>query len=82
MAFSINLHTMKSGWPIVYVEGHRLKFTKVILFLSLKIDFVWAYSEGTDQMPYIIWVFTVFQVTVKGFPGYKVLMGCLHVYIF
>ena len=38
--FSIKLHTMKSGWSIVYIEGSQIIIPNNIVFLSLKIDFV------------------------------------------
>ena len=31
MAFSINLHTIKSGWSIVYIEGSQVIISKNIL---------------------------------------------------
>ena len=52
-----------SAWAIVYIEG--LKVLKIIVFLSLKIDFVIANSEDPDEMPrqskHFILAFTVCQ---------------------
>ena len=45
MEFSIELHTLKAGWSIV--------------FLSLKIDLFIAKSADADEMPRCVWVFTV-----------------------
>ena len=39
METSIKLHTLKSGWSIVYLEGLQYNFQKNIVFLSLKINF-------------------------------------------
>ena len=40
MEFSIKLHTIKSGWSIVYIEGSYVIISKQnIVFLSLEIDF-------------------------------------------
>ena len=50
MDFSINLHTIKSEWSIIYMEGSQVMFSKNIVFLSLKIDFVLANSEDPNEM--------------------------------
>ena len=34
MEFSIKLHTIKSGWSIVYIEGSQINFQKKILSFS------------------------------------------------
>ena len=44
MEFSIKLHTIKSGWSVVYNEGLHVIISKNIAFLSLTIDFVLANS--------------------------------------
>ena len=44
--------TVKSGWSTVYIEGRWVMFSKKILFLSLKIDFVLANSAYPDEMPH------------------------------
>ena len=70
MEFSIKLHTIKSGWLIMYIEGLQVKSSQNIVFLSLKIDFVLANSADPDEMPHnmwhFIWVFTVCQSTPFG----------------
>ena len=48
--FSIKLHTIKSGWSIVYIEASQVENFKNIAFLSLKIDFVSANSAEPDEM--------------------------------
>ena len=45
MDYSIKLNTYKTGWSIIY-------FPKYIVFLSLKIDFIFANSAGPDEMPH------------------------------
>ena len=58
MELSIKFETIKSGRPILYIEG----FHKNITCLSLKIEFVLEYSVNPDDMSfvkYFLWVFTV-----------------------
>ena len=52
MVFSIMFDTVKPGWSIVYIEGSQVIISKNIVFLSLKIDFVLANSDGSDEMPH------------------------------
>ena len=52
MEFSIGLHTIKSGWCIVYYEGLQVIISKNLLLFSLKIHFVLANSEDPDEMPH------------------------------
>ena len=60
MEFSIKLYIIKTGWPIVYIEGSQvIIFKKNIVFLSLKIDFVLVNSADPDEMPHFIWDFTL-----------------------
>ena len=40
MNFSMKLHTIKSGWSIVYIEGSEVIIPPQNVFLFLKIDFV------------------------------------------
>ena len=56
MECSVNLHTMKSGWPIVYVEESQVIISKNISFLSLKIDLVCkaSISLGCEQFATIL----------------------------
>ena len=44
MDLSIKLHTLKSGWSIVCIEGTHVIISKILVYLSLKIDFVLAFS--------------------------------------
>ena len=50
--FFIKLHTIKSGWSIVYIEGLRVIVSQNIVFLSLNIDLVLANSADADEMPH------------------------------
>ena len=52
MEFSIKLHTIKSGWSIVYIEGSQAIISKDILWFSLQIKFVLANSADPDEMPH------------------------------
>ena len=49
MEFSIELHTIKSGWSIIYIEGSQVILEKNV-FLSLKIRFVLGNSADPDKM--------------------------------
>ena len=51
MDFSITLHTIKSGWSIVYIEGSHVMIFKKI-FISLKFFFVLVNSSDPDEMPH------------------------------
>ena len=50
MGFSIKLHTIKSGWSILYIKGPQVIISKNIFFLSLKIDFVLVNSVDPNEM--------------------------------
>ena len=39
MEFSIKLHTIESGWSIVYIEVPQVKIFQIIAFLSLEIGY-------------------------------------------
>ena len=52
MEFSIKLHTIKSEWYIVYIEGSQVLIPKYIIFLYLKINFLLANSANPDEMPH------------------------------
>ena len=55
MEVSIKLHTIKTGWTIVYIEGSQVIISKNnIVFLSLKIDFVLVISADSDEMPHYV----------------------------
>ena len=49
MEFSI-----KSGWSILYIERLQIIISENIIFLSLKIDFVYANSADPDEMPHFV----------------------------
>ena len=44
MKISIKFDTVKSGWSIVYIEGLQVIVSKNIIFLSLRVDFVFTSS--------------------------------------
>ena len=52
MKYSIKLHTIKSAWSIVYIEGSQVILSKTIVLLSLKINFFLANSADPDEMPH------------------------------
>ena len=49
MEITIKIDTDMSGWSIVYIEGLQVILSKNI-FLSPKIDFVFANCEDSDEM--------------------------------
>ena len=49
MEFPIKFDTVESGWSIVYIEGSQV-IIFIIVFLSLKINFVLAKSADPDEM--------------------------------
>ena len=49
MEFSIYLHTIDSGWSIVYTEGSQPIISKLYCTLI-----VWANSAEPDEMPHAI----------------------------
>ena len=53
MEFSIKFNTVKSGWSIIYIEWLQAIISKIITFLSLKINFILANSADPDKMPII-----------------------------
>ena len=61
--FSHNVtYTMKSGWPIVYIEGSQI--TRNIV--SMKIDSVPANSADPDDMPH----YAAYHLCLRCFPKY------------
>ena len=70
MDFSIKLHTIKSEWSIVYIEGLPVIISKDYYFLSLKIDSVLEQTVQTMTkcrvMRQFVWVFTVCNSTRLG----------------
>ena len=54
MEFPIKFDTSKSGWSIVYNEGSQVIIFKIIVFISLKIDFVLANSVEPDEMTHYV----------------------------
>ena len=61
MKFSIKFDPVKSGWSIVYNEGSQVIISNNIVFLSLKIDLVFANSADLDEMLHFIWVLALCQ---------------------
>ena len=67
MEFSIKLHTIKSGWSIIYIEGSWVRISKKILyFFPLKIDLVFSSSADPDEMLH----YTAFHLGLHGLPKY------------
>ena len=56
MEFSIKPHTIKSGYhdSLYILSGHSLKFPRIIVFLSLKVDFVSANIADPVEMPHYV----------------------------
>ena len=56
MEFSITLHTIKSGWSIVYIEGSRqvIISKEILCFFFLKNHFISANSVDPDEMPHFL----------------------------
>ena len=50
MDSSFLFETANLGWSIVYIEGSQVIIAKIIVLLSLKIDFVSANSADPDVM--------------------------------
>ena len=50
MEFPKSLILLCQDGALYILRGHRLKFPKNIVFLSLKIDFVLANSADPDEM--------------------------------
>ena len=65
MELSIKLHTIKSGWSIIYIEGSQVKFPK-IKFLSLRNNFVLANSADPDEMPPFALLSSLFAMVSYG----------------
>ena len=68
--FPVKLDTVKSGWPIVYIEGSQAIISKNVIFLSLKIDFILGNSADPDEMPRN----AAFHLGFHGLPKYMYLM--------
>ena len=51
MELSTKLHSIKSGWSIIYVEESPVMLSKNIVSLSLKMDFVLANSAHPYEIP-------------------------------
>ena len=66
MEFPVKLDTVKSGWPIVYIEGSQAIISKNVIFLSLKIDSILANSADPDEMP----PYAAFHLGLHGLPKY------------
>ena len=52
MPFSIKFDTVKSEWPIIYIERSQVISFKSNGFLSLKIPFVLTNSADPEKMPH------------------------------
>ena len=50
MEFSIKLHTIKSGWYIVYIEGSQVIISKILYFFLGRSIFYLAKSADPDEM--------------------------------
>ena len=70
MEFPIKFDTLKSGRSIVYIEGYN--FQTSIIFLSEKIDFVFANSAGADEMLHFLDITSGSSLFAK-----LSLLGCL-----
>ena len=66
MEVQIKYATVKSGWPIVYIEGFQVIISKNITFLSLRIDFVLANSAHPDEIPH----YAAFHLGLHYLPKY------------
>ena len=67
MGCPIKLHTIKLGWSIPYIEGSQvIILKKIIVFLSLKIDFVLANSVDPDEMLH----YAAFHLGLHCLPNY------------
>ena len=53
-----------SGWSIVYLYNEVIISRKNIVFLSMKVDFVYASSAEPDEMPHN-WHFSLDQVLTQ-----------------
>ena len=60
--------TIKSGWPIVYIEGSHVKISKkkYIVLLSLNLYFVLANSADPDEMTH----YAAFHLGLHCLPKY------------
>ena len=68
MVISIKLHTIKSEWSIVYIEGSQVLKN---VFFSLKID-IFVLTNSTDPGQMLHGGSSLFtKVKVYGFPIYK-----------
>ena len=70
MPFSIKFDTVKSEWPIIYIERSQVISFESNGFLSLKIPFVLANSADPEKchiMRYFTRVFTVCQYCLRIF---------------
>ena len=85
MEFPIKFDTVKSGWSIVYTEGSQIIISKIIIFLSLKIDFGLANNADPDEMMHyarlglilqqLIWVYNGCQSTCLRVSGTQRVKG-------
>ena len=66
MEFPIKFDTVKSGWSIVYIEGSQVLISKNIIFLSLKISYVFPNSADPDEMQH----YAAFHLGLHCLPRY------------
>ena len=75
MEFSRKLHTIKSGWSIVYIEGLQVIDFQQILYLFLWRLILALQTVQTlmncSIMLYFIWIFTASHSTHLGVSGIK-----------
>ena len=50
MGFSIKFETVEPGRSIVHIKGLQVIISNEIVFISLKIDFIFANSADSDEM--------------------------------
>ena len=61
---------LKFGFSIVHIGGSQVMLFRLILLLQMKLVFIIAKIADPD----FIWVFTVCQVPIYGFPGFSDLL--------
>ena len=66
MEFSIKVVQLSQDDPLYILRGHRLRFPKTIVFLSLNINFVIANSADLDEMPH----YAAFHLGLHCLPKY------------
>ena len=72
MEFSIKLHTIRSGWSIVYIEGSQV-INSNKHFISFSEDFVFVNSADPDEMS----LYAAFHLGLHCLPNYS-FRGCQY----